>query len=313
LVAKTKDAAATLMSCVKASAPEANSDAQSTTEAPGSSEQCTAQKEVLEKTYVKTYVELTRLIAEYEELIKSTSCEDTVHQEYNVKITPIRKEISELVIRIEALETKLEELRPRLVDAYNAEKSLRVQITQLTTQCKLLPETVTDLDKIRDAIHAMDKCPGLGAAEFNIPIWTKEWVEVSQKSDENDEAFDARMDEACATKFAGSGDHPVRAAEVSEIMAVAIEGMPTSNTANGAIVGACPLCAGDADADTGLTHADGHGRICWDTGVVLSGATMRKDCSNGLRAVLCVYDRGDIREQTREDLSTTSTESGDTA
>merc|ERR1719157_151913 len=124
----------------------------------------------------------------------------------------------------------------------------------------------------------MDKCPGLGAAEFHIPLWTNEWVEIRQTSDQSDAAFDAAMNEACIAKFAGSSEHPVRAAEVSEIMSNSIEGMPTSNTAIASIVGACPLCAGDDDATTGSSNADGHARICWEAGVTLSGTTMRRDC-----------------------------------
>jgi hypothetical protein len=89
-------------------------------------------------------------------------------------------------------------------------------------------------------------------------------------------------------------------------MAVAIEGMPLTNTAGKSIVGACPLCAGNTDAESGLTHADGHARVCWDPDVALSSATMQKGCSNGQRAVLCVYDRGNIRNQTRDDLASAS-------
>merc|ERR1719162_1407209 len=152
LVTKTKSAAASLKKCVQAqpASPKPKVglvQVQSTTAAPSSvTTECINQKEVLEKTYVQTYVEITRLIAEYEELIKSTSCETAVHQQYNVKITPIRKEIDELVIKIEALETKLEELRPRLEDAYTAEKTLRVQITsRLRSARRFLKQSLTSM------------------------------------------------------------------------------------------------------------------------------------------------------------------------
>merc|ERR1719310_1050874 len=67
------------------------------------------------------------------------------------------------------------------------------------------------------------------------------------------------------------------------------------------LLGACPLCAGASDAATGVAHADGHARQCWDAGARLAGETVRADCSSGERAVLCVYDRGDIREMRRAD------------
>jgi len=269
-------------------------------------EECLEQKENLEKLYVKTYVHVTRLITESEELIKSTSCEDSVKEELNVKKKPIDKDIDALVKKIEALEEKLEETRPRLEDAYTAEKKMREQIKDLTEDCAQLPETITDLDKVRDAITAMGKCPGLNATEFTIPMWTGGWISVTQKSDESDATFDDRMNAACAAKFGDGSPHSARSAEVSEITASAIEGMPLTNTAGKSIVGACPLCAGKSDEETGLLHADGHARVCWEPDVTLSSAGMSKGCSNGIRAVLCILDRGNIRDQAREDLQSDS-------
>jgi len=308
LVRRTKTAASLLKQCVQASSapsrpPVGLAQSRNTTEV---SKTCLEQKEYLEKIYVTTYVELTRLVSEHEELIRSRSCEDTVIQEYDVKVTPIRKVIDELVIRIEMLTTKLQELRPRLQDAYVAESKLREQITALTEECTSLPETVTDLDKVREVILSLDKCPGLGAAEFNIPVWTGEWVVVRQTSSQSDAVFDALMNQACLDKFGESGAHSVRVAEVSEIYAVAIEGMPRTNTAEEAIVGACPLCAGLADADTGAEHPDGHARVCWQTGAALSLDGASKECSTGSRAVLCVWDRGNIRNSTSSSSSSSS-------
>jgi septal ring factor EnvC (AmiA/AmiB activator) len=310
LVTSTKDAASSLMKCVngaklakrKVGLVQTKDPAEASSETTASPDACDEQKKVLEETYVKTYVELTRLIAEYDELIKSKSCEDAVEEEYNEKVTPIRKEIKELTEKIEELEDKLEKLRPRLEDASEAEKILRKQIKTLHEQCAELPETITDLNKVRDVIYTMSKCPGLAAAEFNIPIWTQDWVEVTQSADMTDAVFDAAMNAACAAKF-NSEDHAVRAAEAGEIAAESIEGMPKTNTASGAIVGACPMCAGDDDADTGASHASGHSRVCWEVDAPLSGAGMKKGCSVGRRAVLCVYDRGNIRDIAREDLT----------
>merc|ERR1719316_1154871 len=47
-----------------------------------SPEKCKEQKEALETTYVKAYVELSRLVAEYSELVKSTACEQAVNSAY---------------------------------------------------------------------------------------------------------------------------------------------------------------------------------------------------------------------------------------
>jgi len=253
--------------------------------------ECAREKETLEKTYQKTFVELTRLITQYEDLVKSTAVEDAIKEQHADKVDPIHREIDKLVDKVEKLTEKLRELRPHLEDASEVEKKLRKQIATLTKQCALLPETVTDLDKVRSTIDALKLCPGLGKADFSSPVWTKQWAGVHQSSHQTDDDLDAAMDQACAEKAPARSGHSVRAAEVSEISVAAIEGMPTTNTATAAIIGACPACAGSLDADTGVEHADGHARICWDAGKAISSSTARKDCSNGIRAVLCVYEK----------------------
>jgi len=98
------------------------------------------------------------------------------------------------------------------------------------------------------------------------------------------------LNEACGE--AKGVEQPVRAAAVGEILAVSVVGMPATNTAKDTLIGACPFCAGDDDSKTGMKHASAHARVGWDAGVAISEATKRKDCSSGLRAVLCVKDSG---------------------
>merc|ERR1719375_927339 len=300
MVQQTKAAAASVTQCTQA-ASATQMEAQTEKRQAPSDAECQAQKETLEKTYVKTYVELSRLVAQYEELIRSTACEDAVQQEYLEKRTPVQAAITDLVARITALTERLHELRPRLQDAIAAEERLSAQVATLSTQCALLPATTSDLHQVRDAIQAMQHCPGLSAAEFHIPKWAGEWVSITQAPEESDSAVDAAMDAACAARFASESEVPVRAAEVGEIEAQGVEGMPEENTALMPLLGACPLCAGASDAATGVSHADGHARQCWNAGALLAGETARADCSSGERAVLCVYDRGDVRGMRRAD------------
>lgn len=261
---------------------------------------CEEMKHRLETTYVQTYVKLTRLVSDYEDLVRSTACEDTVTQEWHERRRPLQEQVDELSDRISRLTEELRSLRPRLTDASNAESLLREQVAALTSECALLPETISDLDSVRDTISTLARCPGLEAAEFHIPLWVGEWQQIMQDPQLADAELDARMDEMCQEAYPDAGI--VRAAEVSEIIAQSIEGMPTANSAEIPVIGKCPLCDGNSDAATGVWHQSGHARVCWDPKSEFVQADRRLDCSTGNRAVMCVVDRGDIRKLTREEM-----------
>jgi len=205
-------------------------------------------------------------------------------------LRPSRKISRNFPTKLEDATKDLSELRPRLDSVKPTQQKLKEKVDKLGEECESLPEVMKDLDKIKDVIKIMDKCPGLGKAKINIPTWIGEWVTVQQNADESDEALDARLNEACGAAKGVEG--PVRAAEVGEILAVSVVGMPSTNTAKDTLIGACPFCAGDDDSKTGMKHAAAHARIGWDAGVAISEATKRKDCSSGMRAVLCVKDSG---------------------
>jgi len=251
-------------------------------------EQCEAEKKILEETYVKTYVELSRLKDEYNELANSTACEDNVESLYKSKKTPLQEDIDQLIKDIDAKVSDLEKLRPRLDRATTAEKELRKHIATLTEECAQLPETVSNLDKVRDAIEALSKCPGLSRVQFSLPKWTGTYVSLGLKAKTmTDEEQDEALNAACAEAAKGS-----RAAEVAEIEEQTVEGIPETNTADLPLIGTCPNCAGDEALD----FVSGHKRICFRQGKDLSHEGRSSNCASGKKAVLCVTDREDIRE-----------------
>jgi uncharacterized coiled-coil DUF342 family protein len=291
LVLVAKSAAEALTLCVKTASTRTHAGV-SLMEAPEvgtpTPDECQEAKKKLSDSVSKPFVELTRQVAENEDAVEDTACEDTIHEEFKSKIAPILKDTEKFATKLEDATSDLSELRPRLDDGKNTVKKLQDKVEKLGKECESLPEVMKDLDKIKDVIKIMDKCPGLGQAKINVPTWIGEWVTVQQKADETDEALDARLNEACGE--AKGVEQPVRAAEVGEILAVSVVGMPSTVTAKDTLIGACPFCAGDDDSKTGMKHASAHARIGWDAGVAISEATKRKDCSTGLRAVLCVKD-----------------------
>merc|ERR1719327_347201 len=253
-----------------------------------SPEKCKEEKEILEKVYVKTYVELSRLKDEYNELANSTACFDNVKSLYKSKKVPIQEKIDELIKDTTEKIKELEGLRPRLESATEAERKLRKHIETLTEECTQLPETISNLDKVRDAIEALSKCPGLSRVQFSLPKWTGIWVPFElEAKDMTDGEQDKAMDTACAKAAEGS-----RAAEVGEIAEQTVEGIPETNTAELPLIGTCPHCQGDAAAD----FPSGHKRTCWKQGANLTSEAKSTNCASGQKTLLCVINRENIRQ-----------------
>merc|ERR1719428_595191 len=97
--------------------------------------ECEAEKDTLQKTYVKAYVELSRLKAEYEELANSTACADSILEQFKNRKTPLQKEADKLATSINEKVSELQSLRPRLDSALSSEEQLRKQVVKLTKQC----------------------------------------------------------------------------------------------------------------------------------------------------------------------------------
>jgi hypothetical protein len=196
--------------------------------------------------------------------------------------------------KLEELTQKLSAVKGHITVMSKTEKHLALHIQELSVTCADLDATVSDLDKVRDAIHIFDVCAGLGRPSFHIPMFTGQIIEVEyDTTTKQDDKIDADLNFLCSN--VSYNGIIARAAETSEIMQQAIDGMPSHNTANAPLLGTCPHCAGDADTPGGPVHASGHARTCWDAGSLLDGVSMRSNCGHlSYKAVLCVADRFDV-------------------
>jgi len=251
--------------------------------------ECAQEREKLQKFYVNAYVEVSRQLAEFEELIDSTACEDAAHQMAEQRKKPLTAKVSSLSNMLTALNSDLQGLRPEVDDAKTAEAQLREQIKQIQDKCKSMAETETDLDEIKDVIDELEECPSTDDPHFSIPVWVGQWVtayfDLVAKTDAE---IDSAMNSLCRTVQEEGGDKP-RAAETSEIEQTTIRNIPLKNTAAVPLLGTCPNCEGDLDEPPGQKHKSGHSRICWDPDENLNDASRRTDCSSsGKKAVLCV-------------------------
>jgi hypothetical protein len=256
--------------------------------------------------YVRAYIELTRLLAQYEVSIHDHTCEDYVYETEGQTEKLLEGKIVKMTTTVTTYTHKLEAYRVRIEAAYRLQVQLRTHIVELTTQCGELDATVSSLDKVRDAIMVMGVCPGLGRLTFNIPEYTNQMLTESFNSTQlTDEEIDTAMNALCANSPPDNMGllqtqkktspieltYVLRAAETSEIMLRSIEGMPSTNTAEIPLMGTCPNCAGDDDTGDVPIHVSGHFRVCWDPSARLAQDTKRTDCTAGRKAVMCVREQ----------------------
>jgi len=256
--------------------------------------QCKAQKKTLEDTYVKAYVGIARLIDQEEKKISDKSSEDAAQKQFDDSADPNKQDAQDAEDQIADKTKKLQDLKNKLQDAWNAEKKLGDHVTATSQTCLALGNSTQYLADVRTAIHALEACPGFERPEFHIPLYEGALASFTlDPASPDDATIDAAMNAACVAKFGAAS----RAAEVSEIEGQAIERAPVTNTGIIPLVGKCPDCEGGSNADTGTSSSTGHARICWFPDKTFNLADRTNICYTGLKAVMCVSDsRGDVRK-----------------
>jgi len=261
----------------------------------GNSTTCAAEKVELERVWTQTYKDLAQLITVYEDQVTRgyAACKAAVEDQFRDRRDPIATAAAETAREASEKTKVLEDLRPRLTDAIAAERKLRERVESLSDQCKMIPTTSSDLNKVRDAIKALSLCPGLTRVKLTIPAWVGSFITYSgampQKA--NDEAIDKAMMQRCQSYFNSSfPGNSVRPASVGEIAQQAIDGLPAKNTGSTPLLGACPGCEGKPDQSDGPQHISGHARICWQPDAALKTEAWNTDCSEGVVSIACVIE-----------------------
>jgi len=205
--------------------------------------------------------------------------------QYKSQKDPLEESEEKLVKELDEKIKELQHNRPRLEDMKEAHEKLSKHVEVLGKEGVDLPATESDLDKVREAIHALSRCPGLSKPNFVVPKWAGEWVEVDVQNVPEDAksgpANDNLLDAACQKRFGKM----VRAAEVSEINAKMIQDLPLSNDANLPVFAKGPGAKGKDDED-GKSF-----RVCWPAKGALAAEGKQEDCGSGKKAVACIWDR----------------------
>merc|ERR1712217_362512 len=207
-------------------------------------ENCSYEIQIMQVVYIKAWLQITRLVAEYEWLIHSTSCPDYVKEVMVSKERRIKEKIEKITVKVTSWEQKLISYRARISAAYRAEAKLRIHIQQLSFKCQSMSATVSSLDHVRDAIHILGACPGLGRITFITPSWEGAFAFVKVDAlTQDDQTMDLEMEDACKDVNAS-----YRAVETSELMLKTVTGLPQVNSNIGqltdglSLIGTCPNC-----------------------------------------------------------------------
>jgi len=270
----------------------------SPTHPPGVREACWEEREKFMKEYMIVTREISRVIEQYEVEVVSHRCEDAVEVTYHYEQEIIDKELKR--DHKEMVEMETWSLKPRLEVQIQAEIRLKEWITRTKEECKSIDVTVTDLDKVHETIEELEKCPPgtLENMDFNITEFAG-FAHFQLNPDLTDEQNDALMQKKCDQEFRKkrplpAGAHGVRAAEVSEIIAQFIHGMPEDNTDTLTLIPACPLCDGISNDGESVS---GHYRVCFEKGAPLVHEYMKRaGCNSGRRGAMCIYEKGSINK-----------------
>jgi hypothetical protein len=270
----------------------------STTGNVGQSAECQYQKHALQVVYVRAYVEITRLLAQYETLIHSNTCDDYVWETEGGQEKILEGKLVKMTTTVSSYTHKLEAYRSRIEHSMKLEGHLRQEITLLAQRCGEMEATVSSLDKVRDAIEVMGVCPGLGRITFVVPRYSGEApIATFDLVNLTDAQIDQRLNNLCVqtlpTPAVENGmTQLIRAAETSEFMLRSVDELPSNNIASVPLIGTCPNCEGDDDQQGGPQHVSGHSRVCWDPSAQLDASSKRTDCTgwNGRKAVMCVSE-----------------------
>jgi hypothetical protein len=257
-------------------------------------EQCQEIKEILTDRYEESIKRITQEINLLEAESRSPACEAAARQTHQSNITPLEQRREELSKDLNLLSIRFESYRSQIQSTAEAERQLREDIIQTAQRCDTMDETVDSLDRVRNAIHILNLCPGLGNLDLSLPQWVGTWIVLDVKRGLRDAEVDDEMSAMCrglpGASDGGGGGAP-RAAETSEIQQAAVEGAPETNTALVPLMGTCPGCEGIPDTSSGIANPSGHARICWDPESTLNEAGRRTDCGAGRKAIMCVLDK----------------------
>merc|ERR1712151_616220 len=104
-----------------------------------------------------------------------------------------RVKVETLTKEVRYITEHMRTYRIQLHDMKKAEMKLTQHISVLRKKCEELDETISSLDKVRDAIRVISLCPGLEPAQFSVPTFLSFMHAEFDNTLFKDEQIDAEM------------------------------------------------------------------------------------------------------------------------
>lgn len=195
---------------------------------------CALQKKFFQLMYQNTFLGTTRLIAEYEHLIKDDSCEN--YEEISLTQQSLDKAIAASEIAEAALrdaQATLDSIEEAVTEAQHHEQALIGEILHLAHTCSLMENFQQALEKLMDALMILSTCVDSNGDPIDYGLLPPEflfWKTVSGypikgKTDTQiDETLKAACSDNCHT--VGLGPEECRPATYGELQVGAIWGIP---------------------------------------------------------------------------------------
>jgi len=169
--------------------PDNDNDNDNDNESKHDMEKCNAEREELQKAFTEAYIKVRDLLKQAEDDVEDTTCVETADATKSAKMVPLITERERAASLIESSTQSVAALDP-VLDLVNArvEKISNHILNELTPECEEAKEVSEALQKIRELILTLEKCPGRNDFKLEIPTETPPAAEEEETPVANETA-----------------------------------------------------------------------------------------------------------------------------
>uniref|UniRef100_A0A7S4GP02 Uncharacterized protein n=1 Tax=Oxyrrhis marina TaxID=2969 RepID=A0A7S4GP02_OXYMA len=250
--------------------------------------QCEKERKKLEDAWRHAYMTIEELVETNEAACNDDTCEAAVQAELDTALPPLHQERSERIDKVRQAQHDLVGVRNEMTTLENSLTKVEQATKTTQEECGAAEEGSEYLEKVRDLLDGMKRCPGLSGAVFEIPHFKSTAKVMSVDiTKETDEELDAKLTAACKEGLPEETRNDTRAASQGELRQRLVANLPETNEENMPMYGICPGCRGAAYQGS----VSGSFRRCFKPQAKIAGGKGEsKDCNDGFVLAVCVSD-----------------------
>mmetsp|Transcript_92494 Transcript_92494/g.211744 ORF Transcript_92494/g.211744 Transcript_92494/m.211744 type:complete len:555 (-) Transcript_92494:33-1697(-) len=251
-------------------------------------QECERERKKLEDAWRHAYMTIEELVETNEATCKDDTCEATVQAELDTALPPLHTERSERIDKVRLAQHELVGVRSEMTALENSLTKLEKATKTTQEACGAAEEGSEYLEKVRDLLQGMKRCPGLSGAVFEIPHFKSVAKVLSVDiTKDTDEQLDAKLMAACKEGLPEATRNDTRAASQGELRQRLVANLPEGNEEDMPLYGVCPGCQGEAYQGA----VSGSYRRCFPPQAkVAGGKGESKQCNDGFVLAVCVSD-----------------------